>query len=61
LPEALIFQHRPEIGRVIFISAPLRGSELVSKLAWPRGYLMETLLPQTWPVRSGCAHRAFLQ
>ena len=28
--EALIFQHRPEIGRVIFISAPLRGSELAS-------------------------------
>ena len=27
---ALIFQHRPEIGRVIFISAPLRGSELAS-------------------------------
>jgi len=31
--EALIFQHRPEIGRVIFISAPLRGSELASD--WP--------------------------
>jgi pimeloyl-ACP methyl ester carboxylesterase len=28
--EALIFPHRPEIGRVIFISAPLRGSELAS-------------------------------
>ena len=28
--DALIFQHRPEIGRVIFISAPLRGSELAS-------------------------------
>jgi pimeloyl-ACP methyl ester carboxylesterase len=28
--EALIFQHRPEIGRVIFISAPLRGSDLAS-------------------------------
>src|SRR5215831_20899860 len=28
--EALIFRHRPEIGRVIFISAPLRGSELAS-------------------------------
>jgi pimeloyl-ACP methyl ester carboxylesterase len=26
--DALIFQHRQEIGRVIFISAPLRGSEL---------------------------------
>ncbi len=28
--EALIFRHRPEIGRVIFIAAPLRGSELAS-------------------------------
>jgi pimeloyl-ACP methyl ester carboxylesterase len=28
LTEALIFEHRPEIGRVIFISAPLRGSDL---------------------------------
>ena len=26
--EALIFSHRPEVGRVIFISAPLRGSDL---------------------------------
>ena len=30
LREMLIFKHRPEIGRVIFISAPLRGSELAS-------------------------------
>jgi len=28
--DALIFQHRPEIGLVIFISAPLRGSELAT-------------------------------
>ena len=28
--DALIFEHRPEIGRVIFISAPLRGSDLAS-------------------------------
>jgi pimeloyl-ACP methyl ester carboxylesterase len=28
--DSLIFQHRPEIGRVIFISAPLRGSDLAS-------------------------------
>jgi pimeloyl-ACP methyl ester carboxylesterase len=28
--EALIFKHRPEIGRVIFISSPLKGSELAS-------------------------------
>jgi triacylglycerol esterase/lipase EstA (alpha/beta hydrolase family) len=28
LSDAIIFQHRPEIGRVIFISAPHRGSEL---------------------------------
>jgi pimeloyl-ACP methyl ester carboxylesterase len=31
--ESLIFQHRPEIGRVIFISAPLRGSDLASNWA----------------------------
>ena len=30
LREELIFRHRPEIGRVIFIAAPLRGSELAS-------------------------------
>jgi hypothetical protein len=30
LSEELIFRHRPEIGRVIFIAAPLRGSELAS-------------------------------
>ncbi len=28
LEEALIFQHRPEIGRVIFISSPLKGSDI---------------------------------
>ncbi len=28
--DALIFRHRDEVGRVIFISAPLRGSELAS-------------------------------
>lgn len=28
--EALIFKHRPEIGRVIFISSPLKGSEMAS-------------------------------
>jgi len=28
LTQMLIFRHRPEIGRVIFIAAPLRGSEL---------------------------------
>ena len=30
LTDALIFRHRPEVGRVIFISAPLRGSDLAS-------------------------------
>ncbi len=30
LTEALVFRHRDEVGRVIFISAPLRGSELAS-------------------------------
>jgi len=28
LAEALIFRHRPEVGRVVFMAAPLRGSEL---------------------------------
>jgi pimeloyl-ACP methyl ester carboxylesterase len=28
LSETLIFRHRPKIGRVIFIAAPLRGSDL---------------------------------
>ncbi len=28
LTESTIFRHRPEIGRVIFISAPLRGADL---------------------------------
>ncbi len=30
LEEALIFRHRPEIGRVIFMSTPHRGSDLAS-------------------------------
>jgi pimeloyl-ACP methyl ester carboxylesterase len=30
LTESAIFSHRPEIGRVIFISSPLRGSDLAS-------------------------------
>jgi pimeloyl-ACP methyl ester carboxylesterase len=30
LADSLIFKHRPEIGRVIFMAAPLRGSELAS-------------------------------
>ena len=28
LTQTLIFRHRPEIGRAIFIAAPLRGSDL---------------------------------
>ena len=30
LTESLIFKHRPEIGRVIFIAAPLKGSEIAT-------------------------------
>ena len=30
LEQAIILKHRPEIGRVIFMSAPLRGSDLAS-------------------------------
>ncbi len=33
LEESLVFQHRSEIGRVIFIAAPLKGSDLAS--GWP--------------------------
>ena len=28
--EALIFRHRPEVGRVIFVAAPLKGSDLAT-------------------------------
>ncbi len=28
IEETLLFKHRPEVGRVIFISAPLRGSDI---------------------------------
>lgn len=31
LTESLIFRSRPEVGRVIFIAAPLRGSDLASR------------------------------
>ena len=30
LTESTIFRHRPEIGRVIFISSPLRGADLAA-------------------------------
>jgi len=30
LADALIFKHRPEIGRVIFIATPLKGSEIAT-------------------------------
>jgi pimeloyl-ACP methyl ester carboxylesterase len=30
LAESLIFQQRPEVGRVIFVAAPLRGSDLAT-------------------------------
>lgn len=31
--ESLIFNHRPEVGRVIFISAPLKGADLATGMA----------------------------
>jgi len=40
LGEALIFQHRPEIGRVIFISAPLRGADMATNLAGRIGSML---------------------
>jgi pimeloyl-ACP methyl ester carboxylesterase len=33
LVESLIFQHRREVGRVVFISAPLRGADMAKGLA----------------------------
>lgn len=49
LEKALVFKHRPEVGRVIFISAPLKGSDLAknkigrigSMLVKAPGYLLE--------------------
>jgi len=38
--DALIFHDRPEIGRVIFISAPLRGSDLASNWAGRFGSML---------------------
>ena len=38
--DALIFRHRPEIGRVIFISAPLRGAEMASGWAGRIGSML---------------------
>lgn len=32
LTESLIFSHRPEVGRVIFIAAPLKGSDLSTNI-----------------------------
>jgi pimeloyl-ACP methyl ester carboxylesterase len=40
LTEALIFRHRPDVGRVIFISAPLRGSDLASNWAGRFGSML---------------------
>ncbi len=38
--DALIFRHRPEIGRVIFIAAPLRGSDLATGWAGRIGSML---------------------
>ena len=39
--EALIFKHRPEVGRVVFIAAPLKGSNLASRrlVRWASGII----------------------
>jgi pimeloyl-ACP methyl ester carboxylesterase len=39
--EALVFSHRKEIGRVIFVSAPLKGSNLASRrlVRWASGII----------------------
>jgi pimeloyl-ACP methyl ester carboxylesterase len=38
--DALIFRHRPEVGRVVFICAPLRGSDLASNWAGRIGSML---------------------
>ncbi len=38
--DSLIFLHRPEVGRVIFVSAPLQGSDLASGWAGRIGSLL---------------------
>ena len=40
LTEALIFRHRPEVGRVIFVAAPLRGSDMASGWAGRIGSML---------------------
>ena len=41
LSDALIFKHRPEVGRVVFIAAPLKGSNLASRrlVRWASGII----------------------
>jgi hypothetical protein len=38
--DALIFRHRPEVGRVIFVAAPLRGSDLATGWAGRLGSML---------------------
>jgi pimeloyl-ACP methyl ester carboxylesterase len=40
LTEGLFFRHRPEVGRVIFISAPLKGSQMASGWAGRIGSML---------------------
>jgi pimeloyl-ACP methyl ester carboxylesterase len=40
LEEAIIFKHRPEIGRVIFMSTPHRGSDLATNLVGRIGSML---------------------
>lgn len=39
--DAIIFKHRPEVGRVVFIAAPLKGSNLASRrlVRWASGII----------------------
>jgi hypothetical protein len=41
LSDAIIFKHREEVGRVIFIAAPLKGSNLASRrlVRWASGII----------------------
>lgn len=57
--ELLVFQHRPEVGRVIFIAAPLKGSKLASNWVGRLGSRL-VRLPRSLLQISGDAMRLVL-
>ena len=57
LEEAIIFKHRPEIGRVIFMSTPHRGSDLASNWIGRIGSMLVRAPSQAALDRSACYAR----